>query len=255
MRISAPWSVVLLAWLISHAVSAQFDVGAAVGVFDHRIDGKSGKDDHQAMHEAYGAPFPTASLYYREQREGPTNLAFELAYSRKEFSAVFQEQDLGRTNGKDLDVRLDMLHVGVIPEVKLGTMSKAVVRFGLQVGFLLNSRMRGWEWSSGPDVPGGYQRNWTEGSAKGDFGGDVRALFGFGFQIPVNERSIVTVDPYLSGSVTSMLKDAPGSRSTEWGLRIGYAISFNGNGLSHHFSRFVQYAGSERQEKHEKDTP
>jgi hypothetical protein len=212
--------------------SAQFELGASLGAFDSRIEGRSSEGHARAYLFAYGGPFPTAAIHYCERRGSHASMGFEMAWVRREFQAEYSNGGLGSQSGKDMDVRLDLLYFGILPEVRMGARSTAVVRFGLQGGFLIDSRMRGRQWSVGGLPATSLYDEWYEGSANADFGGDVRAIFGFGFQLPMNERCIMVFDPYFSGSITSLLKQEPGSRGVDFGIRIGLARAFSTNCLT-----------------------
>jgi len=222
--------IVLMAW--GAPACSQFQLGASLGVFDSRIEGRSSEGHASADLYEYGGPFPTVAIHYRERRGSHANMGFELAWVRREFHAEYSNGGLGTQSGKDMDVRLDLLYFSIVPEVRLGARSTAVVRFGLQGGFLLDSRMRGRRWSVGGLPAQSVYDEWYEGSADEDFGGDIRAVFGFGFQLPLNERSGLVFDPYFSGSLNSLLKQEPGSKGVDLGMRIGLARAFSSNCLT-----------------------
>lgn len=176
----------------------------------------------------YGAGFDneendiafTATAFYREKRSAHTDLGLELQYTRKEFDARYGYSGMSSGENKDVHVTLHLIHFGIVPEVRMTYSGNTVLRFGAQVGWLVSGRMTGTGQTY--DLYGSTQSVYESASAT-DFKGDLRALFGMGFRLPVGSALGLTIDPYVSASIGSLLKVEPRSRGTDIGIKFGLA--------------------------------
>lgn len=180
----------------------------------------------------------TMDVYYREQGPKAVRFATGLQVVRREFFAKYDGGGLGYGSGKAVDVRLDMLYWNLQPEICVNERGSLVFRLGPQFGWLLRGTMEGRSstWSqgspgSGPpsSITSELQRRYTS-----DFKGDIRFLFGFGFRLPLGERTALTIDPYWSTALTSMLDPEVASismRGYDAGVMVGMSWQHRGRGL------------------------
>lgn len=199
---------------------AQYELGASLGAYQYSIVER--KEDHaQATFDQLATPSFNASLFYRERWGKVMNLGVELQFSRKSFDARYGDGGLGGSRGTIAHVDLDLMHLSITPEMRLGGGDNAVLRIGLQIGFKLGGSMTGSSWV----IYNGNERNSSYvGASPSDFKGDLRFLFGFGFRHRAVTPWGVTFDPYFSAAIGSILKDPPGAKGTEFGLKMGCSI-------------------------------
>lgn len=187
---------------------------------DFELHTRNGNHGHQvARFDPHQGLSTTASVFFRDKRRTHFNWCFEAIYSRKEFSAYYSSGSLAGSKGAEGEVVLDLLHLSILPQVKLGPKGHTAIRFGFMHGIILKSYFSGREWNSYP-----YQWSSRELHAEPaeDFIGDLRFLVGFGVELPTGGRSIVTIDPYLSPAVGPLLVRQPYSCGQEWGVRLGW---------------------------------
>ncbi len=192
--------------------------GVSVGVMDFELHARKGEGHQIARFEPSHGAFPTASVFFRDKRFTHFNWCFEAIHSRKEFSAYYSSGSLAGSQGAEGEVVLDLLHLSILPQVKLGPKGRTSIRFGFMHGIIIKSYFTGREWNSYP-----YQWSSRELHAEPaeDFIGDLRFLIGFGVELPTGERSIVTIDPYWSPAIGPLLARQPYSFGQEWGIRLG----------------------------------
>gem|GEM_PF-5789803 len=211
---------------------AQFDLGISAGGYGYSL---RAKDPDGGMAKAsFGSEqvFPwSVALHYRERGNTRIRFASELMVLRREFRVA--QSDRGLANGYDevWDVRLDQLYCGILPELYLDTKKMSVLRFGAQFGWALNATKEGTKTSWG----GMPETRTTEefGTIPADYRGDIRALLGFGYRLPLKGNTSVVLDAFVSSSLTSMGGDPLAVRSTDAGLRAGITWSRPGRGLWH----------------------
>ena len=209
-----------MALVISEA-SAQYELGAALGVYRNSLQPRKSDGHASAQFWHVSNPGLIASVFYRERGNKHTNLGFELQYTRKSFHARYSDGGLAGSYGTDAHVDLDLLHVNITLETKLNERGNAVIRFGPQLGFKLGGWMTGESWVS---VPYNYSRSAFQHQAIPDFGGDLRFLLGMGFRSGAKSGSGVSFDPFLSAAIGSILKEAPGAKGMEYGMRLGFFL-------------------------------
>lgn len=213
-----------ICWMFIPAGSlqAQFDIGGSLGAYHFTMEAREGEDH-------YGAGFDneendiafSATAFYREKRSAHTDLGLELQYTVKEFDARYGYSGMSYGEHTDVHVTLHLLHFGIVPEVRMTYSGNTVLRFGAQFGWLLSGRMTGT--GNTYDLLTGSTQSIYENTPTSDFKGDIRALFGMGFRIPVGTALGLTIDPYVSASIGSLLSAEPGSKSTEIGIKFGLA--------------------------------
>lgn len=162
--------VVCLATLESHA---QFEWGGGVGAFAHTFSSSSkGSPIAPSVTNDDGAR-PLFALMYREQSEHVANLFAEVSLLRSSFSTeIFSGGHYGSTSF--LDVRLDHLYLTLGPEFGTAT---AGLRFGLQLGMLVNGHQEGKVSIQSPDTNLTWQT--IPPSKAYNFTGDLRFLAAF----------------------------------------------------------------------------
>lgn len=199
---------------------AQYELGASLGAYQYSIVER--KEDHaQANFDQLSTPSFNASLFYRERWGKVMNFGVELQFSRKSFDARYGDGGLGGGRGTIAHVDLDLMHLNITPEVKLGGRDNAVLRFGFQFGFKLGGSMTGSSWAwLGAD----RSSDVFVGADPQDFKGDFRFLLGLGYRHKADTPWGVTFDPYFSAAIGSILKDPPGAKGTEFGLKVGCSI-------------------------------
>jgi|GEM_PF-1323116 len=213
--------VVLTLVAFTITVRAQFDLGGSLGVYFYGIEPRDAQDQgYASFDKPNDEPAFTASLFYREKRSAHTDLGLELQYTMKEFDARYGYGGANSSEGKDVHVTLHLLHFGITPEVRMTYSGNTVVRFGPQIGLLISGRMSGYGWTN--DVYSQTQTSY-DGVRATDFKGDLRAFFGMGFRLPTGKACGLTIDPYVSASINSLLKSEPGSKGTEYGIKFGVA--------------------------------
>lgn len=220
--------ILWLAVAVVQQLGAQFDVGAALGVQRSDIRGRPSVGHTSASFYNVDRPQANFGLFYRERHGSHTNLGLELTWMRSEFDASLYEGSLAGGTRTSAHVVLHTMNLAVLPEVRLSARYSAVVRFGLAAGVRVAGTMSGTRYEQWP-------YHWqvvTFSDARPDvFGGELRALFGFGFQAPVGPRNRITIDLYCArGSL--LLKRDPGSISNEVGLRLGWALRMKGKGFT-----------------------
>jgi hypothetical protein len=221
----------LILWLavaVVQQLGAQFDVGATLGVQRSDIRGRASEGHTSASFYNVERPQANFGLFYRERHGSHTNLGLELTWMRSEFDASLYEGSLAGGMGTNVHVVLHTLNLAVLPEVRLSGRYSAVLRFGLAAGMRVGGTMRGTRTTS---VPYSWSTDTFTNAEPDMFGGELRALFGFGFYVPVGALSGITIDPYVArGSL--LLKRDPGSISNEVGLRLGWALRMKGKGFT-----------------------
>jgi hypothetical protein len=229
------FALLCVTFSIVRPLSAQYVIGATAGL--HRLDLRGRPSEGHASARFYNIARPDVNfgLFYRERCGAHTNLGLDLTWMRNEFDASLYEGSLAGGTQTTAHVVLHTINLAVLPEVRLSARYSAVVRFGMAVGVRVAGTMSGTRYEQWP-------YNWqvvTLNDAIPDvFGGELRALFGFGFQVPVGARNMITIDPYLArGSL--MLKRDPGSISNEVGLRLGWVLRMKGKGLTRWLSEHV----------------
>lgn len=215
---------------LSVSACAQFDHGFSVGGVISELHAKANDDPH--VNTSVGSVERTtfsASVFYRERYSDFVDLGFDLSFAHRSFDVSYGESGLGGGMSNTVRANLDQLYIGVKPEVRLDAKRAAVMRFGIMGGFLVGGSAKGTSstWSA---IGQGTLNN--DADLTRDFGGDIRFAFGFGFRVPLGERWSITIDPEATVALSSMLKQSPGIRGSDIGLRIGLSRRSNARSLS-----------------------
>lgn len=221
--------VLLVLFAASGSLVAQYDLGGAVGIHSRTPHGRKHQGHSSATFSEVVRPDWNMGLLYREKHGGHTNLGLELTWMRQEFQCRYYNGGLAGGTSSSAHVVLHTLNFAVLPEVRLGARSDAVVRFGVSCGFRVAGRKTGVRTNS---LPYQWEQVHFTDAVPDEFGGELRAIFGFGFRVPTGAHSGITIDPYMAYGFSSMLKVEPGSRSTEIGLRMGWAFRTMKQGLT-----------------------
>lgn len=178
------------------------------------------------------------AVYYREQGPRTVRFATGLQVVRREFFAKYDGGGLGAGYGKEVDVRLDVLYWNLQPEIRMNERGSLVFRLGPQFGWLLNGTMEGnsssWSQGSPGSTPPTSDTSELQRRYASDFKGDIRFLFGLGFRLPLGEATALTIDPYWSTAVTSMLDPEVASiamRGYDAGVLVGLSWRHPGQGF------------------------
>ena len=211
------WLSTLIAVFAPVLLNAQFEMGASLGGYVYQLSGSSeGYHGHPTFTSSQAFPF-TAAVYYRERTGRVANFFADISYQRRVFSTHIPTGGLGGGMDKYEDVRLDHIYLTFGPELGSDLFS---FRFGLQFGCLAHSSMEGTSnsWSMGS----GSSSETVPTSQATDFTGDVRFLFAFRSGVGLGSNFGMTIDPFASISISSMLKGTdPKISSTDFGLRVG----------------------------------
>ncbi|MEO8590696.1 MAG: hypothetical protein ABI432_15080 [Flavobacteriales bacterium] len=221
------WLSSLMAVSAPVLLHAQFEIGASLGGYVYDLSGSSkGSPEHPTFTSSQSFPF-TAAVYYRERTGRVANFFSDLSYQRRVFSTHIPSGGLGGGTDKYEDVRLDHIYLTFGPELGSDLFS---FRLGLQIGCLAHSSMEGtsnsWSMGSGPSSE-------TLPTSKAtDFTGDMRFIFAFRSGVRLGENFGMTIDPFVSIPISSMLKGKdPKILSTDLGLRIGLYRRFDKGGF------------------------
>lgn len=221
--------VLLYALACGVPLAAQFDLGVSFGMFHESLRSKESEGHAYVRFSDLSNPGPTASVFYRERSSDQLDLGVEVQYTRSVFTAIYSDGSVAGSVGASGEVELHLIHLTITPELRLNPSRTAVMRFGPQIGFLVDGSMTGYAWNSFP-----YQGSRTElqNAPASDFKGDVRVLFGLGLRSSATARVAVSFDPYFSASITSLLRQDPGAFSSEYGIRIGLVRRCKGRTLT-----------------------
>ncbi len=213
------WGVpLLLGWGLS--AFGQHDLGVSVG---GAVTHMSAKKSEGHSYSSFSNVHPSFSLAasYRRCRPKPVNLGFEIQFSRREFGVRASDGSLAGSSGVDVTVELNTLYANVIWEYSPDSSGLVDLRFGFLMGAVVGGRMTGRVWNE-------YPYNWSShdyvDAYPSPFRGDLRGYLGLGFKFPFLDVHRMTMDPYFSFSITSMLSEGQGARCTETGVRVGWAI-------------------------------
>lgn len=218
----------LCALMLANPAFAQFDLGFSAAAYDFNIEARKSEGHAQAYFSEISTPAYGFSITYSERRSEHADITFALEFTRKSFHASYSNGGLGGGTSTAEHVDLDLLHFTIAPEVYLDPRKLAAVRFGVQVGWKLRGYATGRTWQYGyPPLSGPYD---YEGAGATHFGGDLRGLFALHFQFG-SGNGFITVEPYLSAPIGSLLKSEPGSRGNDFGLRLGWAWRMKGRTL------------------------
>jgi hypothetical protein len=122
---------------------------------------------------------------------------------------------------------LDLIHLSIVPEVYLDPARNVTFRFGLQVGLGSIARVTG----ESLDYGSGQEFKEFENERSYDFGADLRLLLGLGLRIPLQGRVALSLDPYASAGLSSIVHTSPRNICMEWGIRLGASLSSPGDGF------------------------
>jgi hypothetical protein len=203
----------------------QYDVGLSIGVSRHTLVAKKSQGRGGASFYNIDQSAMTAAIFYRERVSAHVDLGVEAQVSHKRFSVYASDGSLAGSYGIQADADLWFAHLNITPEVRMNARASAVIRFGPQIGFKLGGSMTGRRWSQ---FPYSSSEEHFENAKPDVFTGDIRFLFGLGFRTSTGTSYGMTIDPYVSAAITSLLKQSPGCRGTELGVRIGIAIRCKG---------------------------
>lgn len=213
--------------------SGQFDLGVSGGPSWKTFTPREG-DPHAQAYFISGIPGWTANFFYREKLEKRVNLGLDLGWCRQTFFAFYSSGGLSGKSGREVSVVLHTLDLAIVPEWRLTSSEDHVLRFGISGGIRIAGGMNGNGYSSSPSH---YQNEEFIDAKPTEFGGEIRALVGFGLRVPAGERDAITLDPYAAQGLISMLKAQPGSRSLEVGIRLGWCWRVRQGALSHRVCR------------------
>ena len=166
-------------------------------------------------------PSPTATLFYREKCSTHTDLGIEISWMQQEFGTEIYSGGLAGGTWTYSRIELHTLDLAILPQVRLGVGSEAVFRFGVSGGVRIAGTKSGYTTRS---FLGQNNATAFSGVKPVEFGGELRAIVGFGFRIPTSGRGSITLDPYAAHGLLSMLREDPGSVSSEFGLRLGWSF-------------------------------
>lgn len=222
-------NAVLLVLLVTTVpLAAQCDLGGTVGIHARELYGRKDQGHSSATFSEVVRPDWNVGLLYREKHGRRTNLGLELTWMRQEFNCRYYNGGLAGGTSSNVHVVLHTLNLAVLPEVRLGARSEAVVRFGVSCGFRVGGSKTGYR---SEQWPYHSQIENFNNDVPDEFGGELRTIIGFGFRVPTGALSGITIDPYMAYGFSSMLKVEPGSRSTEVGLRMGWVFRCNKQGF------------------------
>lgn len=211
----------VLALVYGGPLRAQYELGAAVGGYRYSVVARESDQRATASFNNIPSPGLTFAVFYRERCAPRTNLGIELQITRKSFNAqVFDGSRAGST-GIEARVDLYLMHLDITPEIRLNGAGNAVFRFGPQFGFLVGGTMTGGSWMS---YPFNSSTSSFVGATPTNFKGDLRFLFGVGFRSSALQAVGLTVDPYFSLALGSILRDDPGATGSEVGIKIGCSL-------------------------------
>ncbi len=211
-------NIILCAVLTAQvSVRAQYEFGACLGGFVYDLSGSNkGSPYRPTFSSSQEFPF-TAALYYRERTGRVANFFSDVTYQRRVFSAHLHSSGLGGGTDTFANVRLDHVYLTFGPEFGADHFS---FRFGLQLGCLAHGIMEG-ESNTWSQISGSSWET-IPSSRASDFTGDVRFLFAFRSSVPLGGSWGMTIDPFISTPISSMLKGQdPKVVSRDAGLRIG----------------------------------
>ncbi len=192
----------------------QFEYGAGGGVYH----GDMWKVDFMPVRPDKGPSF-TAALYFRDRSNPVANFFAELAWVRRDFSVHFDDIWPGGGVRTDLDVKLDHLYLTLGPEFgnAKGTLT---FRSGTQIGRFLGGTANGisnrWSMYSGPN-----EVQSATGRARDYFCGDIRWFTALRVSVRAWKKFSLTLEPFMSVSVSPMSWAQSSVRSLDSGLRIG----------------------------------
>ena len=195
---------------------AQFEWGVGGGVFIHTFSGSSGVSPFAPSVSNEGGIRPVMALTYRERSEHTGNFFAEASLLRSSFSTeIYSGGHYGST--KYLDVRLEHLYLTFGPEFGTAT---AGLRFGLQLGFLVNGHEEGKVAIQSPDTSLTWKT--IPPSSANDFKGDLRFLVALHYNLRLKGRVGLCIDPFVSMPLTSILKgEEQKLKSQQMGVRLG----------------------------------
>ena len=213
----APFLLILLASFGTAA--AQFDYGMAAGGVLSRMWAFESDDPHASgWVRDVGRSSISASAFYRERYSSFVDLGLDLTLVHHSFSAGQAYHGLGGGHSRSARAEIDLLYIGLKPEVRMDAKRLAVVRFGLAAGVPVGGSAKGT--ASTWTVTGQSTRQ--EGAdLTRYFGGDLRFAFGFGFRVPAGEHWAITIDTEATLGLTSMMSGEVPVRGSDIGLRIG----------------------------------
>lgn len=228
-----PLRMIAICGLLTYCVQAvaQFEYGVAVGGVLTELHARPNDDPHGSLWvDDVGRSAGSVSIFYRERYSDPVDLGVDVTWVRREFSTGYAYGGLGGGTNKAARAELDLVYIGIKPEVHLDPRRLAAVRFGLMGGFIAGGSARGSTSSWSIQNPGSVQQ---DADLLRDFGGDFRFAFGFGFRVPLGEHWAIAIDPEATFALSSVLHtDAGGVRGTDVGVRIGLARRSNRKAVS-----------------------
>lgn len=210
-------AVLLMLVCLVGRVSAQYDIGLALGGSAPGYwQGKGGRHEFAKVTDI-DVPGPVIAVFYRERIASHVDLGVECQYARRSFSIQYGGGSPAGSYRTSVDAALDLIHLSVTPEVRMDPAGNAVVRFGAMAGVLMGGQIHG-ERTSGGAV--GFSKEELHGQQPADFIGDLRVLVGLGFR--TSKRTwAVSLDPFVTYGITSLLRNDPGLKTMEAGLKVG----------------------------------
>lgn len=207
---------------------AQFDWGVTTGTFHFALHQGAGPEVFSA--ERNKLPM-VLGLWYRERPMQRFGLGLELLWSRRSFHGDYAVRGSGDGAYHDVHVDLSMVHLGVMPELRLVPNGRFLLRLGPQFALGAGGSMHGVirSWSSGQPVSGSPP---FSASARSLYKADLRLVLGFGIRAALGPRWVCTLDPYASFGITPITD--PGLRVTtsEVGLRLSIGRHHSGRTIT-----------------------
>lgn len=159
--------------------SAQYDVGVSLGAYGYEMRTGSRSRGGSGYGSAQALPI-IASVWYRERGENWMRFGLEIQWTRKVFHANYSTGGLGFGTNYRSDIRIDLLHVNVLQEVRIDRSGQFLFRIGPQFGFLVGGS------EAGSFVGWSMLSSGTSGTIGGErfhrhFKGDIRWLMSFGY--------------------------------------------------------------------------
>ncbi|MBP6392259.1 MAG: outer membrane beta-barrel protein [Flavobacteriales bacterium] len=202
--------------LLSSRVQAQFDLGVSAGASLFTLsDGP--KSDLRSFYAEPASGF-TAGTFARGRTKTRFGYGLEVYYSQWSFTTRYSQGGLSYISYYTTSVRVDLLHIALVPSIRLDR--RGIIR--LRMGLLVGGPLGGTEHVRVTD--GTYTEEAGAFVRKADkyYQRDGRILLGAGLRIPISTWGAVLLEPWAAASLTAMRKDS-WVRAYECGVRVGVA--------------------------------
>lgn len=207
--------------------SAQYRVGIGAMALSNQLEGRAKQEVGNASLTSTMPAFGLA-CHYAVVAGKRFNWHLSGSYVRRSFDGSWGSSGQGGSNRTGAHVDLDLLYIGLAPEVELDQRGRFSLRMGMSLGFKVGGRMTGerYSWS----VSSGSQNQLFTGAPVTDLKGDLRLVFAAGLKFPLAERSGLFVEPVWSLQVSSLTKVGR-TKGYDLGAMIGwYFRSIRGQG-------------------------